>query len=116
MLDAKELFEHLWEAPIPRICIENPVPHKYAGLPKYSQTIQPWMFGEDASKRTCLWLKGLTPLTSTELISPGPTGKYANQTPSGQNKLGPSKNRALERSRTYAGIANAFASQWGEAL
>lgn len=75
----------------------------------YSQTIQPYMFGEDASKRTCLWLKGLPLLQPTNLIK---KEKYSNQTPSGQNKLGPSPDRWKERSRTYQGIADAMADQW----
>jgi hypothetical protein len=116
---ARQFFMALWNAPIPKICIENPVPHKYANLPKYSQTIQPYMFGDDASKRTCLWLKGLSKLTipSPDLWkSPrvvNGLNRWGNQTDSGQNRLGPSETRASERSRTYGGIANAFASNWG---
>jgi hypothetical protein len=116
---ARALFMTLWEAPIPKICIENPVPHKYGNLPKYSQTIQPYMFGDDASKRTCLWLKGLPKLIipSQSLWQPprivDGNKRWANQTDSGQNRLGPSETRASERSRTYEGIANAFASNWG---
>lgn len=110
MEEASEFFYILWNANIPKVCIENPVPHKYARLPKYTQTIQPWQFGEDASKRTCLWLRGLPNLVPTNVII---KDKYANQTPSGQNKLGPSKDRAKERARTYQGIANAMAEQWG---
>lgn len=67
------------------------------------------MFGEDASKKTCLWLKGLNPLTPTKQIL---KERYANQTPSGQNNLGPSKNRWKLRSETYQGIADAMAEQW----
>lgn len=117
MDDARDFFMTLWGCDIPKIAIENPVPHKYAELPKYSQTIQPYQFGEDASKRTCLWLKGLPLLTPTSYLEPthGGNGKkvYANQTPSGQNKEGPSENRGALRSITYQGIANAFAEQWG---
>jgi hypothetical protein len=118
MWDARALFMSFWESSIPKICIENPVPHKYAELPKYSQTIQPYQFGEDASKRTCLWLKGLPLITPTQLVSPSKPGKngklvYANQTPSGQNKEGPSDQRGALRSLTYQGIAAAFADQWG---
>jgi hypothetical protein len=117
--DAREFFMALWESPIPKICIENPVPHKYASLPKYSQTIQPYQFGDDASKRTCLWLKGLPTLSipgEDQWVQPRIVDgkkRWSNQTDSGQNRLGPSKNRALERSRTYQGIANAMAEQWG---
>lgn len=116
---ARAFFMALWNAPIPRIAVENPVPHKYATLPKYSQTIQPYQFGDDASKRTCLWLKGLPNLVipSKDLWVPprivNESPRWSNQTDSGQNRLTPSNDRASERSRTYAGIANAFANQWG---
>lgn len=95
---------------VKRICIENPIPHKYAMLPKYTQIVQPWMFGEDASKATCLWLKNLPKLIPTNIIK---KKRYANQTPSGQNNLGPSENRWKLRSITYQGLANAMAEQWG---
>jgi hypothetical protein len=110
--EAAWFFKELWNCHhIPKICIENPVPHKYAELPKYTQTIQPWQFGHPESKRTCLWLKNLPKLEPTNiLIKDGP---WENQTPSGQNKLGPSKNRGLLRSITYQGIADAMAEQWG---
>lgn len=110
MRDAVDFFMLLWQSSIPRICIENPTPTKKAGLPPYNQAIQPWWFGDDASKRTCLWLKNLKPLVAT---APLVKSRYANQTPSGQNNLGPSADRAKERSRTYPGIARAFAEQWG---
>lgn len=119
---ACEFFNLFLDHPCPKICIENPVPHKYAlerfspkqelfGIKgKYRQTIQPWQFGEDASKRTCLWLKGLPNLEPTNIIK---KKIYDNQTPSGQNKLGPSKDRWKLRSKTYQGIADAMASTWG---
>lgn len=116
---AREFFMTLWNSPIPKIAIENPVPHKYANLPKYSQTIQPYQFGDDASKRTCLWLKGLPKLLIPPVdqwVQPRIVDnkkRWSNQTDGGQNKLGPSATRGLERARTYQGIANAFASQWG---
>jgi len=109
---ATTFFNKLQNAPIEKICIENPVPHKYAvaDIGKYSQTIQPYQFGEDASKRTCLWLKNLPLLKPTKLIK---LKQYANQTKSGQNKLSPGPDRWKERSRTYQGIADAMADQWG---
>ena len=121
MKQAAVFFKWFLEAPVPKICVENPVMHKYAleviGR-KHDQTIQPYQFGHDASKRTCLWLKGLPKLEGTKLISPchgvGFKMYYANQTPSGQNKLGPSPDRWKERSRTYKGIAEAMAEQWGD--
>ena len=166
--DALGFVKALLNAPIPSIGLENPIGCISTRIRKPDQIIQPWMFGEDASKATCFWLKGLLPLRHTIIIPPngwenikfagdcpdceepwceehqkhywecdcyGPTqdgieyvsiknylfgrlegnkGKaiWANQTPSGQNSLPPSKNRASERSITYQGIAKAMAEQW----
>ena len=107
---AIDFFMTLVNANIPKICVENPVSIMSTIFRKPDQIIQPWMFGHDASKKTCLWLKGLPCLEPTDIIK---KERYANQTPSGQNKLGPSPTRARERSRTYEGIANAMAEQWG---
>lgn len=107
---------NLIDAPIPKIAIENPVGCISTNYRKPDQIIQPWQFGENASKATCLWLKGLSKLDSEAIVEPRLiNGKriWGNQTPSGQNKLGPSPTRAAERSRTYSGIAKAFARQWG---
>lgn len=113
MLEGCNFFNQLKNAPIEKICIENPIPHSYARelIGKYTQIIQPWMFGEDASKATCLWLKNLPKLIPTNIIK---KDRYANQTPSGQNNLGPSKDRWKLRSMTYQGIANALAEQYGK--
>lgn len=113
--EACDFFEFFKFAPVPRICIENPVPHKYAvaRIGKYHQTIQPYQFGHPESKRTCLWLKNLPPLRATNILARPASGHWENQTPSGQNKLGPSAHRALLRSVTYSGIASAMAEQWG---
>lgn len=108
-------FNMIGGAPIDMRCIENPVQHKYARkyIVKQSQTIQPWQFGEDASKRTCLWLIGLPLLQPTDILI---KKQYSNQTPSGQNNLSPGPGRAYERSKTYPGIALAMAKQWGPLL
>ena len=99
-----------------RWAIENPVGCMSRIYRKPDQIIQPYMFGEDASKRTCLWLHGLPPLLATRRI-PGRivNGKerWGNQTDSGQNKLAPSDDRARLRSITYQGVADAMAAQWG---
>ena len=108
--DAIQFVRALMAANIPQIAIENPVGVISTQIQRPSQIIQPWQFGEDASKKTCLWLQGLPLLTPTNIIT---RLRYANQTPSGQNKLGPSPTRAAERSRTYQGIADAMAEQWG---
>lgn len=103
----------LLNAPIPRIALENPVERISTAIRKPDQVIHPWQFGEDASKATCLWLKGLPLLKPTNVLPGGRTARRANQTPSGQNKLGPSPTRWAERSKTYQGIADAMAEQWG---
>lgn len=107
---ASEFFKSLLNCGIDKICIENPIPHRYGELPKYTQIIHPWQFGEDASKSTCLWLKNLPKLIPTNIIK---KERYSNQTPSGQNNLPPGKDRWKIRSRTYQGIAVAMANQWG---
>jgi len=107
---ALQFVRDLMDAPIPRIAIENPVGIISTQIRRPDQIIQPWQFGEDASKKTCLWLKNMPPLMATGILV---KERYANQTPSGQNKLGPSATRAIERGRTYQGIAEAMASQWG---
>jgi hypothetical protein len=169
--DALDFVRLLMAAPIPRIAVENPVSVISSRIRKPDQIIQPWWFGDDASKKTCLWLKGLNPLVPTKIVPPrgwklvkfsadliGDDGEFldcpdcavdfadcecygltqegieyaqidgflfgrpegaqgratwGNQTPSGQNKLGPSPDRWKIRSATYAGIAQAFADQWG---
>lgn len=169
---ALEFVQKIMNAPIAKIVVENPVSCISSRIRKPDQIIQPWMFGEDASKATCLWLKGLQKLKPTSIfppkgygavkfatdmhkclfcedvicpdcdehfsdcpcigptedgvtykticrhlfgtrINPAPRPIWSNQTPSGQNKLGPSPNRWKERARTYQGIADAFANQWG---
>jgi len=171
--DALAFVQRLMDAPIARIAIENPVSIISSRIRKPDQIVQPWMFGDDASKKTCLWLKGLpllepyypsivppkgwsrvmsaadmveceecgepfcpecnTHYTDCECIgpteadvtlkemhgvlfgtrvNPAPRPTWGNQTPSGQNKLGPSPDRWKERSRTYQGIADAMAAQW----
>lgn len=120
--EALIFVQRLMDAPIPMVAIENPVGAISTKIKKPSQYIQPFDFGEDASKKTGLWLKGLPPLEPTGYIEPRvvgytPAGKeiqrWANQTDSGQNKLTPSANRWKERSRTYRGWAVAMAEQWG---
>ena len=95
-----------------RLCVENPVGIMSTRFRKPDQIIQPWQFGHPESKATCLWLVGLPRLVPTNILEKPTSGRWANQTPSGQNKLGPSKDRATIRSRTYEGIAGAMAAQW----
>jgi hypothetical protein len=110
---AAEFFMKLVNAPIEKIAIENPIGCMSTRYRKPDQIIHPWQFGEDASKATCLWLKGLPLLVPTNILPSGRLARRANQTPSGQNKLGPSPERAMMRARTYLGIATAMAEQWG---
>lgn len=112
-IEALEFIEALLSAPIPKIALENPIGRISTAIRKPDQIIQPWMFGEDASKSTCLWLKNLSKLEPTNIIK---KERYANQTASGQNKLAPSPDRWKLRSTTYQGIANAMAEQWGKAV
>ena len=113
--DALAFVRALLGAPIPHIAVENPVSVISSRIRPPDQIVQPYQFGHDASKKTCLWLIGLPLLKPTDLIAPrvvdGKT-RWGNQTNSGQNRLGPSENRWKVRSRTYEGIAAAMAAQW----
>lgn len=100
---AIDFFMKLVNAPIRRICIENPVCIMSTIYRKPDQVIQPWMFGHDESKRTCLWLKGLSRLKPTDIRDV----RYNRL-----HNLSPSHHRAKFRSITYKGIANAMAKQW----
>jgi site-specific DNA-cytosine methylase len=114
--DALDFVRLFMDAPIERIAIENPVSVISSRIRKPDQIIQPYQFGHDASKKTCLWLKGLPLLKPTQMVEPrivGGKARWGNQTNSGQNKLPPSKDRWKLRSKTYEGIADAMAAQWG---
>lgn len=111
--EALEFVKLLLGANIPRIALENPIGCISTRIRKPDQVIQPWQFGHDASKATCLWLKNLRPLIPTKVLPGGRTARRANQTASGQNKLPPSPDRWKLRSITYPGIAKAMAEQWG---
>ena len=108
-----DFFMALANAPIPKIAIENPVGIMSTKWRKPDQIIQPFQFGDPESKKTCIWLKGLPKLVPTDILPLPECGYWRNQTPSGQNKLGPSPERAKNRARTYQGIADAMATQWG---
>lgn len=110
--DAVAFAVWLFSQPVPRIALENPVGVLSRHLGKPAQIIQPFQFGHPESKKTCLWLKNLPPLQLTNLLTLPPSGRWNNQTPTGQNKLTPSPDRWKLRSRTYDGIAEAMASQW----
>jgi hypothetical protein len=109
---ASQFFKTLLEYNISKICVENPIPHKYGELPKYTQIIQPYQFGHPESKATCLWLKNLPKLKETynvkqEMVNlPKKLSQRIHNTP-------PSKDRWKIRSKTFQGIADAMAEQWG---
>jgi site-specific DNA-cytosine methylase len=105
--EALDFVRLLLEAPVARIALENPVSIISSRIRKPDQVVQPWMFGHGETKATCLWLKGLPRLQPTNLVD----GRESRI-----HKMPPSKNRWRERSRTYAGIADAMAKQWGERL
>lgn len=111
--EALQFVRKLMEAPVKQIAVENPVSCISSRIRKPDQIIQPWWFGDDASKKTCLWLKNLPALVPTDKLPGDDRTRRANQTASGQNRLGPSPDRWKERSRTFIGIANAMAAQWG---
>ena len=109
--NARDFFLSLLNASIEHICVENPVPLKTANLPEYQQIIQPWQFGHDYSKKTCLWLKNLPLLQPTNVVKVSyvttPNGKrYTKGWYETPRKWKP-------RSRTFQGIADAMADQWG---
>lgn len=112
--DALEFVKCLLGANVPHIALENPVGAISTRIRKPDCMIQPYEFGHPESKKTCLWLKNLPPLVPTNLLQKPAGGRWENQTPTGQNKLGPSPDRWKERSKTYQGIADAMASQWSE--
>ncbi len=99
-----EFFMELVNAPIHKIAVENPISIMSTKFRKPDQIIQPWMFGHGETKATCLWLKGLPKLEPTNIVE----GREAKV-----HKMPPSLNRWKERSRTYQGIADAMAEQWG---
>jgi len=103
---ACEFFNSLMNAPIDKIAIENPIPHKYAvkKIGKYDQIIQPWQFGHGETKATCLWLKGLRKLGTTRLVA-GREHRIHNMPRNAE--------RGKLRSRTFPGIAKAMVEQWG---
>ena len=101
---ALEFVQALMDAPIDKICIENPISVISSKIRKPDQIIQPWQFGHGETKATCLWLKGLPKLVPTNIVE-GRSDRI--------HKMPPGPNRWKERSRTYQGIADAMAEQWG---
>lgn len=105
--DALDFFARLLLAPIPRIAVENPISVVSSWIRRPDQVIQPWQFGHGETKATALWLVNLPKLRPTQVVD-GRTARV--------HRMPPGPNRARERSRTYTGIAAAFADQWGGLL
>ena len=106
---AKELFMAIYNADCLKIAIENPTPSKIYDLPEKTQVIQPWQFGHPYSKRTQLWLKGLPKLIPTNIVE---IESSCRKPGNWFNKGG--KNRQINRSKTFEGVAKAMAEQWGK--
>jgi hypothetical protein len=104
---AAQFFLALWNAPVERIALENPImlghPKRLFGIPEPTQIIQPWQFGHGETKATCLWLKGLPPLRPTNIVDGREQRVF---------RMAPGPDRKRDRSRTFEGIAEAMASQW----
>lgn len=118
-IQARDLFMKFWWSDVPAIAIENPVPSKVFAMPPYTQTIQPYEYGHPYTKRTCLWLKNLPPLKSTDVVEPTatwcPSGSYSHK--HGEKHKGVfTTDRAKNRAKTFPGIARAMAEQWGDYL
>lgn len=101
---ALDFVRALLDAPVAKIALENPISVISSKVRKPDQIIQPWQFGHGETKATCLWLKGLPKLVPTNIVD----GREARV-----HKMAPGPNRWKERSRTYQGIADAMAAQWG---
>lgn len=102
--ESLEFVRWLLDLNVPRIALENPVSVISSRVRKPDQIIQPWMFGHGETKKTCLWLKNLPKLCPTDVV----IGRESRI-----HRMSPGVNRGKERSRTYSGIAEAMASQWG---
>ena len=120
-MEARDFFMEFYDAGCEHIAIENPIASKVFELPKYAQIIQPYWFGHPVTKKTCLWLKNLPELYPTDIVERPQyrefiqkNGKKRRTCWEMEQKSG--KNRAKERSKTFPGIAEAFASQWGDYL
>lgn len=118
LIEGAALFSAVWNAPVARIAVENPVMHKHAkaliqNFQPPAQTVQPWWFGDKAFKATGLYLRGLDPLCPTDKLTPPQPGTAEHKAWSGVHRATPGPDRARLRSRTFPGIAQAMALQWG---
>jgi hypothetical protein len=111
--DAAEFFMALYNAPIPKVCIENPIGVMSSRFRKPDCVIQPWMFGHGETKATCLWLKGLPRLIPTHMKGDMFAETEPEEREQRLHRLPPTADRWKLRSTTYQGIASAMAEQWG---
>ncbi len=109
---AAVFFDTIRKADCEKICLENPIPHKYGIGKTYNQIVQPWMFGHAESKATCLFLKGLPELKETNNVYEK-WKSLPKKEAQRLHYLSPGPERAKLRSKTYLGIAEAMAEQWG---
>ncbi len=119
--EGADLFSAVWNAPCPRVAVENPVMHKHAkalirNYQPAAQTVQPWWFGDPAFKATGLYLRGLDPLHPTEKLRPPKAGTDEHKAWSAVHRAPPGPDRWKIRSRTFPGLAEAMADQWGGRL
>lgn len=114
-LEAKAFFMAFLTADIPRVAVENPVSLKVFNMPKHTQEIQPWQFGHPYTKKTRLWLRGLPPLNPTNIVEPVEPFIPSGTGRKDRSKYGAAKrgHDSAERSKTFPGIAEAMAEQWG---
>lgn len=115
-MEAKAFFMEFYNAQCPRVAIENPTPMKIINLPEYTQAIQPYQYGHPYSKRTCLWLKNLPPLQPTKILAfhePYVNGGCKDAHGNYRKFQGRKERDPKIRSKTFPGIAEAMADQWG---
>lgn len=117
--EARRFFLRLLSSGVKRIAVENPAPLRYFELPGYSQIVEPYMFGDPWRKRTCLWLRGLPPLQPTNVVEP--LGLWVGSSSSKRDAAKKTKTgyvlashrNSKQRAKTFPGIAEAMAEQWG---
>ena len=119
-MEGKDFFMAFLEADCPRIAVENPIPSSVYKLPNYTQVVQPYEYGHPWSKKTCLWLKGLEPLSPTDIVADHrpfcSSGSYSGTHDPRYKGASRKGGSAKSRSKTFPGIARAMAEQWAGAV
>lgn len=114
LIEAYEFVKMIWNSPVPRVAIENPVGWLNTNWRKPTQIINPWNFGDPWKKRTCLWLKGLQPLRKEITEMPDYVDYWVRGQRVANNKYTYGRRNSTDRARTFPGIARAMAEQWGD--